>query len=196
MLGIVVRKLQSMCVGWLWRLTGTLGGRLFEFVSTFGVWIIAERLHLSAILCVVAFAMTIARYNPERQPALDRLHSYSVWETTVFVLNVLAFLLLGLQARAILMQLDRSEIWHASGSRDGVVVVIVVRIIWVMIAADHLGCFSEHEMHRHRRRYARRPRVVVRHARAGHTCYRVRVAGWISPRDLIVLTALIVVLGR
>nr|WP_246702611.1 cation:proton antiporter [Starkeya sp. ORNL1] len=31
-------------------LAGTLGGTVFSFVATFGVWIIAERLHLSAIL--------------------------------------------------------------------------------------------------------------------------------------------------
>jgi len=130
-LGIVFGKVYVVLAA---RLTGTLGGIMFEFVSTFGVWIIAERLHLSAILCVVAYAMTIARYNPERQPALDRLHSYSVWETTVFVLNVLAFLLLGLQARAILTQLDSSEIWHALGFAGAVfLIVVVVRIAWVML---------------------------------------------------------------
>src|SRR6185436_19785692 len=41
--------------------SGTLGGNLFEFVTCMGVWILAERLGLSAVLCLVAFAMTIAR---------------------------------------------------------------------------------------------------------------------------------------
>lgn len=60
------------------RLAGTLGGTLFEFVTTFGTWMIAERLQLSAILAVVAFAMTVARYTPEHQSPRDRVHSYSV----------------------------------------------------------------------------------------------------------------------
>ena len=115
------------------RLAGTLGGRFFEFVSTFGVWVAAERLHLSAILAVVAFAVVVARHMPSRQSALDRVHSYSVWETTVFVLNVLAFLLIGLQAREIVLRLQASERREALGF--GLVVlaiVMAVRVAWVL----------------------------------------------------------------
>jgi Na+/H+ antiporter len=115
------------------RLAGTLGGRFFEFVSTFAVWVIAERLHLSAILAVVAFAVVVARHMPSRQSALDRVHSYSVWETTVFVLNVLAFLLIGLQAREIVLRLQASERWEALGFGLLVLaVVIAVRVAWVL----------------------------------------------------------------
>ncbi len=80
---------------------GTLGGNLLEFVTAFGVWIIAERLELSAVLCLVAFAMTIARDAGLTTRARTRIHSFAVWDTAVFLLNVLAFLLMGLQARAI-----------------------------------------------------------------------------------------------
>ena len=129
--GIVLGKL------YLWlspRFAGTLGGTLFEFVTTFGVWVIADRLHLSAILAVVAFAMTIARTIPERQSPRDRIHSYAVWETTVFLMNVLAFLLMGLQARAIILRFDTEHIWQALGFAAVVVaVVIVVRLAWVML---------------------------------------------------------------
>ncbi|MFB2608246.1 cation:proton antiporter, partial [Rhizobium phaseoli] len=88
------------------KLAGTLGGTLLEFVATFGTWVIAERLHLSAILAIVAYAMVIARYMPERQTARHRIHSYSVWEAAVFLLNVLAFLLMGLQVRQIVLDLE------------------------------------------------------------------------------------------
>jgi CPA1 family monovalent cation:H+ antiporter len=131
LLGIVAGKAYFV----LWRrLAGTLGGTLFEFVATFGVWVIAERLHLSAILAVVAYGMTLARYIPERQSPRDRVHSYSVWEATVFLLNVLAFLLMGLQARAIVTRLGPDEIWHAVRV-SGVVlaIVVVVRVVWVMV---------------------------------------------------------------
>jgi CPA1 family monovalent cation:H+ antiporter len=115
------------------RLAGTLGGRFFEFVATFGVWVIAERLQLSAILAVVAFAVVVARHMPERQSALDRVHSYSVWETTVFVLNVLAFLLIGLQAREIVLRLRASERWEAlSFGLVVLAVVIGIRVAWVL----------------------------------------------------------------
>jgi NhaP-type Na+/H+ or K+/H+ antiporter len=35
-----------------------------------------------------------------------RISSYSVWETAVFVVNVLAFVLMGLQARPIIERLS------------------------------------------------------------------------------------------
>ena len=58
LLGIALAWLHHRLIRFV---TGTLGGTLLEFVNTFWVWILAERLGLSAVLCVVAFAMTIAR---------------------------------------------------------------------------------------------------------------------------------------
>lgn len=122
---------------------GTLGGRLLEFASTFAIWIVAERLHLSAVLCVVAYAMTIARYLPERTPPNDRVHSYAVWETTIFLLNILAFLLMGLQARAIVTDLGAFELAHALAFAGAVLAtVIVVRFVWVMAYNRLVNWFS------------------------------------------------------
>jgi CPA1 family monovalent cation:H+ antiporter len=112
--------------------TGTLGGNLLEFVTAFGVWIIAERLALSPILCVVAFAMTIARYVGSVHPR-TRIHSFAVWESAVFLLNVLAFLLMGLQARMIVAEMEpdrlRSAAWFAFAV---IVCLIVVRMACVL----------------------------------------------------------------
>lgn len=115
-------------------LRDTLGGTLFQFVATFGAWVLAERLHLSAILAVVAFAMTIAHQVPYRQSAQERVHSYAVWEATVFLLNVLAFLLMGLQAREIVARLAPSEIWQASLFAGAVLAAVIgTRLAWVML---------------------------------------------------------------
>ncbi len=115
------------------HVAGTLGGTLFEFVTTFGTWLVAERLHLSAILAVVAYAMVIGRDNPERQRARDRIHSYSVWEAAVFLLNVVAFLLMGLQARVILARLPAAQLAGALGFAGLVLLTVVaVRVAWVM----------------------------------------------------------------
>ena len=72
---------------------------VLQFVSTFGVWLLSERLGLSPIITVVVYAMTLAQAAPGRLGARLRISSYSVWETAVFVVNVLAFVLMGLQAR-------------------------------------------------------------------------------------------------
>ena len=75
---------------------------VMQFATTFGVWILAEHLHLSAIVTIVVYGITVARDAPRLIPARNRLPSYAVWDLAVFVLNVLAFVLIGLQLRPIL----------------------------------------------------------------------------------------------
>lgn len=106
---------------------------VLQFISTFAVWILAERVGLSAIITVVCYAMTLARSGTTRRPARHRVASYVVWEVVVFVLNVLAFVLIGLQLRAIVTRLDPTE-WQVYGLCAAAVcaTVIVTRIVWWM----------------------------------------------------------------
>jgi len=82
---------------------------LMQFVGTFGLWILAERSGLSAILTVVTFGIVLARLTAESMPARIRVPSFAVWETIVFVLNVLAFVIVGLQLRPILGRLSITQ---------------------------------------------------------------------------------------
>ncbi|MDO3431112.1 cation:proton antiporter [Rhizobium sp. CBN3] len=180
------------------KLAGTLGGTLLEFVATFGTWIIAERLHLSAILAIVAYAMVIARYMPERQTARHRIHSYSVWEAAVFLLNVLAFLLMGLQVRQIVLDLDPGRLNFAIALATAVfVTVIAVRLAWVLVYNRAITFLAERGLT----------------TQAAPTFAASLLAGWCGmrglvtlatalalpidfhDRDIILLSALAVVLG-
>jgi CPA1 family monovalent cation:H+ antiporter len=105
---------------------------IVQFVGVFAVWIIAERLHLSGIITMVVFAMTVARDAPDRTPARIRIPSYAVWEVAVFVLNVLAFILVGMQLRSIIERLDRSTLLDYAWVAAAVcVATILTRIAWV-----------------------------------------------------------------
>jgi CPA1 family monovalent cation:H+ antiporter len=106
---------------------------LLQFISTFAVWIIAARLGLSAIITVVTFAMCVARRGPTRQNGRHRIASYAVWDVAVFVLNALAFLLIGLQLRGILQRISPRQ-WDTYLLFAGSVcaTVILVRIFWWM----------------------------------------------------------------
>jgi len=106
---------------------------LLQFIGTFGVWLLASRLGLSSIITLIAYAMTIARRVPGRIDARRRISSYAVWDVAVFVLNVLAFVLIGLQLRAILTRVPDSQ-WHVYLWSAGAVcaTVILVRFVWVM----------------------------------------------------------------
>lgn len=179
------------------KLAGTLGGTLFQFVSTFGVWVIADHLHLSAILATVAYAMTVARIMPERQSPRERVHSLSVWEATVFLLNVLAFLLMGLQARAIFARLDPGAIWQALGFAGAVLgVVVAVRVAWVLAYNRALAGFFRMRGRPGAPTFAQ-ALVVSWCGMRGLVTLATALAlpAGFPARDLIVLTALVVVLG-
>ena len=179
------------------KLAGSVSGTIAQFVATFFVWIVADRLHLSAILAVVAYAMTIARYAPEQTSARDRVHAYSVWEAVVFVLNVTAFLLMGLQARTIVAAMKPANLWNDLRFAGGVVViVIVVRVAWVMLY-NRLRAWGHTRAGRSRGPSLAQGAVVAWCGTRGLVTLAAALS--LPPtfpgRDLIVLTAFAVVIG-
>ncbi len=105
---------------------------LVQFLGTFAVWILADRLGVSAIITVVAYAVTLARQVPLRSGARHRIASYAVWDVAVFVLNVLAFILIGLQLKAILSRMGGHAALYAAAAGSVLLAVILVRLAWVM----------------------------------------------------------------
>ncbi len=109
---------------------------IVQFCGAFAVWMFAERLHLSGILTVVVFAMATARRVAMIIPARIRIPSYAVWEVAVFVLNILAFILVGFQLKLILGRLQRAE-WseYAWVAAAVCVATVLARMVWVTGAA-------------------------------------------------------------
>jgi CPA1 family monovalent cation:H+ antiporter len=106
---------------------------ILQFVSTFGVWMAAEAAGLSGVLTMVAYAMGTARSGPGL-PARMRVPIFTFWETAVFVLNALAFVLIGMQLRPIAERLAAKGI-AASYFQVAVAVLavtIAARFAWVM----------------------------------------------------------------
>ncbi|MDR7144736.1 cation:proton antiporter [Rhizobium sp. BE258] len=104
----------------------TVGGTLLQFVYAFSTWLIAEHLHLSAVLATVASAMTIAALEKMESSPRMRVHSFAVWTTVVFLLNVVAFLLMGLQARSILEAMPSARLMRAAYFAFAVVLAVIV----------------------------------------------------------------------
>lgn len=132
----------SVALGWalarfyLWA-TASVEDRpsaiVLQFVATFGVWILAERIELSGIITVVTYGIAIARVAPRRTTAVMRIPSYAVWETVVFVLQVLAFVLIGLQLQPIVAGLTPPQrAQYGLVALAVLAVVLAVRIAWVM----------------------------------------------------------------
>lgn len=177
--------------------TGTLGGNLLQFIIAFLVWIIAQRLQLSAVLCMVAFAMTLARSSELGQSPRMRVHSYAVWSTVVFVLNVFAFLMMGMQARTIVMQMQAARLDEALEFAGMVVAAVVLARLCIVV------CYNRWTAWRYRRRGEPEPATVRQAVFLGWCGMRGLVTlatafalpASFPQRDLLVLTAFAVVLA-
>ncbi len=131
----------SLLSGWLvaratTRLIGSLDeigpAIIMQFSLTFGIWMLAEALQLSAVLVLVAYAATVSNNGPRRLRARMRLPTFSVWEVAIFVLNVLAFLLIGLQLRPILEGMSSQRLAFSLAFAFAVLLVcILARLAWV-----------------------------------------------------------------
>jgi len=87
-----------------------LGDVFIEVLMTLAVpyiaYILAESLHVSGVLAVVAAGLVRGRYAPEIVSAEMRIIARSVWNLLTFLLTSLVFILIGLQLSGILGRLE------------------------------------------------------------------------------------------
>jgi monovalent cation/hydrogen antiporter len=98
----------------------------------FITYIVAESVHVSGVLAVVAAGLVRGRYSPEIVSAEMRILARSVWNILVFLLNSLIFILIGIQVSAIVPRLSGYSgrdlfLYGALVST----VAIAVRFLWV-----------------------------------------------------------------
>jgi len=183
MLAVAGSLVAGPALGWLFlrlmhRVQHVPTSIILQFVSTFGVWMLAERIGLSGVLTMVCFAVTLARTAPERIPARIRVPTYAVWESVVFALNVLAFIFIGLQLRPILESLAATD-----RGRYGVVAVAVLLTVMVVRLAWHMS-FNAFVRWQHRRRGFHPPRPMLR-----PTIGSGLIISWAGMRGILSLAA-------
>jgi CPA1 family monovalent cation:H+ antiporter len=197
--GYLFAKLSMMVTR---HITDAPSAIILQFGGTFTVWIVAEQIGLSGILTIIAYAITIARTAPEHTPARLRVPSYAVWDTAVFVLNVLAFMLIGMQLRPILTRLDDPvRLKYCLIALAVLGAVILTRVVWVMFYGTLLRALVARGYRP--AAYAASPPSLKSGAVVGWCGMRGIVtlaAAFALPeefpyRDLILLTAFAVVLG-
>jgi CPA1 family monovalent cation:H+ antiporter len=191
------------------RVTDVATAVVVQFCGAFGIWMLAERLHLSGIITIVVFAMAAARRAPVSMTARVRIPSYAVWEVAVFVLNVLVFILVGFQLRSIVARATGATGARYVGIAAAILVtVIVARVVWVTGAAAVNRWICRARVKGERRRdgmdLSGRAAVVVGWSGMRGTvtlaaALALPTGGAGTPgfpyRDLVVVTAFCVVLG-
>jgi monovalent cation/hydrogen antiporter len=104
---------------------------VMQFVGTFAVWLLADAIEVSPILTVVVYAMTLARTTA--QGAEARMASFAVWDVAIYVLNALAFVLMGLQLKTIARNVDGKASGFLVLAAAILATVILVRLGWVLL---------------------------------------------------------------
>jgi CPA1 family monovalent cation:H+ antiporter len=96
--GVVIGVLLGLLFVFIHR---HLGDTFIEVLTTLAVpyvaYILAEVLHASGVLAVVAAGLVRGRYSPEIVSAEMRIIARSAWNLLVFLLNSLVFILIGIQ---------------------------------------------------------------------------------------------------
>jgi len=127
----------GLAVGWLAsqihrRLNDPPVQITISLLTPFAAYIPAERSHVSGVLAVVASGMLLGWRGPLILTSRTRLNLYVFWEMMVFLLNGLAFVLIGLQLPRILHALSgrslQQLVWHGALISGA---AIAVRIVWV-----------------------------------------------------------------
>jgi len=131
--GIVIGFLMGQLFVFVHR---HLGDAFIEVLTTLAVpyitYILAESVHASGVLAVVAAGIVRGRYSPEIVSAEMRIIARSVWNLLVFVLTSLVFILIGLQLSAIVARLTDYTVAQLFFYGTFVsAVAIVVRFAWV-----------------------------------------------------------------
>jgi CPA1 family monovalent cation:H+ antiporter len=175
----------------------TLGGNLLQFVVAFLIWIVAEHLRISAVLGTIAFAMTIARTADLNDGTRMRVQSFAVWSAVVFALNVFAFLLMGLQGRAIIGRMHAAHLKESLAFAGMVVLAVVIARLVIVISFNRLNAWWEVLHHRPEPIPWRQAVLEGWSGMRGFVTLATAVALPVSfpQRDLAVLTAFCVVLA-
>jgi CPA1 family monovalent cation:H+ antiporter len=118
-------------------------GTSLSLLTPFIAYQLAEHLHTSGVLSVVSAGLLIARRSPEVFSYGTRMQNRAVWDTLIFLLNGIVFILIGLQLPTILKGLAQYTPGELMGY--GVIismVTILVRVVWVFTGAFYSKAFS------------------------------------------------------
>lgn len=114
-----------------------------SLLTPFLAYTLAEHFHTSGILAVVTSGLMVSWRSREIFSFQTRLRATGVWDTIIFLLNGIVFILIGLQLPELVKNLSSTTLYQLIGYGAIIsVVTIVIRIVWVFAGAYHQRLFS------------------------------------------------------
>ena len=109
-----------------------------SLIVPFFAYLTAEELHGSGVLAVVIAGLALGNRSLETQSPVARITERVVWRSISFLLESVVFLLIGLQLRRLIEDVDTSAVSNLSSLWLCLAVlatVIVTRLVWVFPVA-------------------------------------------------------------
>ena len=157
------------------RVTDPVIDTSLSLVTPFVAYVAAEEIHGSGVLAVVVAGLLLGHKSPILQTASSRIAERLNWRTIQFLLENVVFLLIGLQVRWILRDVQESGVPLSEVVTlclSTFVAVIVLRLVWVFPARFALVRPG-------------RDKETGRHPSWQHTT----VLGWAGMRGVVTLAA-------
>jgi CPA1 family monovalent cation:H+ antiporter len=174
--GILIGLLIGYLFMWVHRITrdNATTDTTLTFITPYVCYLVADHAGLSAVLAVVACGLLLSRKSSEFLSQKARIQAIATWDTVVFILNGVIFILIGLQLPHVLEAIKDISLGSLVGY--GILIsiaVILVRILWV-----YPGAYI--------------PRWISREIREKETSTNIRsvtVVAWSGIRGVVSLAA-------
>ncbi|WP_289658313.1 Na+/H+ antiporter [Flavobacterium panacagri] len=111
----------------------------FMLLMPFVTYLIAEHLHVSGVIAVVISGLAIARFSKKIFPESLKNSSRNLWDIIIFLLNGLIFILIGLNFRYVLKDIDDNMILPYIGYAFIITIVaLLIRFIRIFLQKINL----------------------------------------------------------
>jgi Na+/H+ antiporter len=130
--GVLVGVLGAVVFGHLHRrTTDPLLDNTLSLITPFAVMLVAEWIHASGFVSVVVTGLALGHRWPTLMSAASRLQMGAFWRMVKFLLEGLVFLLLGLQLRSVISDLNTPWLEVAAITAAVLATILITRFAWV-----------------------------------------------------------------
>jgi Na+/H+ antiporter len=130
--GVAIGGIGAVVLAWIHRrVTEPLIDNSVSLLAPWVVYVPAEQLHASGVVAVVVTGLYLGHRYPTLMSAASRLQMDAFWRMVKFVLEGTVFLLVGLQLRFIVHELNAPFPLVVEATVVVLAVVVVTRFVWL-----------------------------------------------------------------
>ncbi|GLY06106.1 MULTISPECIES: Na+/H+ antiporter [Actinoplanes] len=159
--GLLIGLVFAVAAAWLHRrIEDPLLDDAVSLLTPFVVVIVAEELHTSSVVAVVIAGLYLGHRIPYLLSATSRLQTDAFWRLVIFLLEGVVFLLVGLQLRTVVAEIETPMGTTVLVTGLVFLVLVVVRFAW-MYPATYLARLIPRIRNREQRPPAAVPTVIA-----------------------------------